>query len=65
MIKPLNKLANELEDSLDKLNKVTYILTPKVCPQCHKLIVDQDELIAMWSLGTCLSCDHLEGGKWA
>lgn len=64
MNKPLDVLADELEESIDKyhtrLEMVTFMLTPKVCPKCKRLIVDQDSLIMMYHTGECPSCDHVE-----
>lgn len=58
-MKTLMKYADELEKQLDKLEMARYILTPKVCPTCKKLIVDHDSLIMMYHENECPLCSHV------
>lgn len=55
----LKTMADELEKSIERFEMIIYVLTPKVCPTCKYLIVDQDELVMMYHEGECVRCSHV------
>lgn len=56
-------ILNNFKERLN-LELAIFILTPRTCSTCKKVIIDQEELIAMYSQGECLSCDHVRGEQY-
>lgn len=46
-----------MENSIEKFVEAIFIMTPKRCPKCQKLITDEEELIMMHHTNECASCD--------
>ena len=44
-----------------RLEIAKFIMTPKTCGICKKLVTDEDCLIFMYHVGMCPSCDHVAG----
>lgn len=65
-MKNMNSLQyhiDELVTYIERLSTANYIMTPKVCPTCHRLRVDQEELIHMYHTNECYRCDHIRSDK--
>lgn len=64
MIKPLDQLTDELEESLNNYSATRQnildgsFLFAKICPTCHKLITDRTSLYMMAKEGECPGCSH-------
>lgn len=60
----LARIADELENNIIDLNKAIFMLTPKVCPICQKFYTDDKNIEAIFDMGECLACDHIDT-DWA
>lgn len=59
-MKTLTQLADELEQSLEDINKTTFTSTPQVCNYCNKLQTDFPDIVNIYHEGKCLLCAHCE-----
>ncbi len=57
----IEEIISNLEKDVKDLEKFNFMLTPKVCPVCKKLYGDKYNTEAIFELGCCLLCDHVQG----
>ncbi len=58
-MKTLEQLTDEMEAILSRLEKIRSMFTPQICPTCHKLKTDPDDLISIYHANECLCCEHV------